>query len=187
MNPVHQSRKRIRHPGSLTAVFLIFIAVAAGCGKADLFVPRGSGSITIYTEPQGAVITFDGSTRGWAYEKKPIVIKGVANGWHTIRATIPGRVPRVEEVDLAGGEMTVRIPLDPQAFGRLTIYSDPPGAEVFIDSRFYGVANPKVEVNSLAYGEHVFWLRLKGYKSERHNVIVERQTDRAYRVHLKKE
>ncbi len=187
MNPAHPSWKRFCYPGSLAAIFLLIVIAAAGCGKGDLFVPRGTGSISIQTEPQGAVITFDGTTRGWAYEKKPIVIKGVTNGWHTIRATLPGQVPRVEEVDLAGGETTVRIPLDPQAFGRLTIYSNPPGAEVFISSRFYGVANPKVEINSLSYGEHILWVRLKGYQSKRHNVIVERQTDRAYRIHLEKE
>ncbi len=187
MNFVCLVRKRVRRPASLAAVFLILTLAAAGCGKGALFVPRGTGSIRIVSEPQGAVITFDGTPRGWTYEKKPVVIKGVVNGWHTVRAVLPGRVPRIEEVEISGGEVSVRIPLDAQAFGRLTIYSNPPGGEVFIDSRYYGVANPKIEVNSLAYGEHILWVRLKGYKSKRHNIIVERQADRAYRVQLKKE
>ncbi len=187
MNPTRTSWKRFRRLGNLTALFLLLVTAAVGCGKAALFVPRGSGSVSITTEPQGAVITFDGTTKGWTYEKKPIVIKGVANGWHTIRATLPGQVPRVEEIDLGSGETRISIPLDPQAFGRLTIYSNPPGAEVFIDSRFYGVARPKIEVNSLSYGEHILWMRLQGYQSKRHNIIVERQADRSYRVYLKKE
>ncbi len=187
MNFVCLIRKHVRRPVSLAAVFLIAALAAAGCGKGALLAPRGTGSIRIVSEPQGAVIIFDGTTKGWAYEKKPIVIKGVVNGWHTVRAAFPGRVTRVEEVEISGGEVSVRIPLDAQAFGRLTIYSTPPGGEVFIDSRFYGVANPKIEVNSLAYGEHILWVRLKGYKSKRHNIIVERQADRAYRVRLKKE
>lgn len=187
MNSVEKSWDVFRRAERMAPVFLLLVVVSAGCGKGELFVPRGTGTINIISEPQGAVITFDGTVKGWAYEKKPIVIKGATNGWHTIRASLPGRVPRVEEVDLEGGEITVRIPLDPQAFGRLTIYSDPPGAEVFVDSRFFGTANPKIEINSLSYGEHILWMRLKGYQSERHNVIVERQIDRAYRVHLKKE
>ena len=179
--------ERIRRRGSAVAVFLVFALAAAGCGKGQLFVPRGSGSIKIVSEPQGAVILFDGTPKGWTYEKKPIVIKGVPNGWHTIKATLPGRVPRIEEIEIDSSQADVRIPLGAQSFGRLTIYTAPPGGEVFIDSRFYGTANPKIEVNSLAYGEHVLWVRLKGYKSKRHNIIVERQIDRAYRVRLKKE
>jgi hypothetical protein len=172
---------------AIMAVALLFALVVGGCGKGELLSPRKTGTITILTEPQGAVIIFDGSPKGWTYEKKPVVVKAVRHGWHTIRATLPGRVPRVEEVELNTSELEVRIPLGTSSFGRLTIFSDPPGGEVFIGSRFFGTANPKVEINSLAYGEHTLWVRLKGYVDKRQNVIVERQADRAYRVRLTKE
>lgn len=168
-------------------VLALFAVVIFGCGKTPLLVRRGSGTVQIVTEPQGAVVIFDGSPKGWTYEKKPIVLKGVPHGWHTIRATLPGRVPRVEEVELGTSNLEVRIPLDTQSFGRVTVYTSPPGAEVYIGSRFYGTTNPKIEINSLPYGQHSLWVRLKGYEDKRHNIVVERQADRAYRILLKKE
>lgn len=166
---------------------VVFALVAFGCGKDPLLIRRGSGTIQIVSEPQGAVVIFDGSPRGWTYEKKPIVLRGVPHGWHTIRATLPGRVPRIEEVELGTSNLEVRIPLDTQSFGRLTVYTSPPGAEVYIGSRFYGTTDPRIEINSLPYGQHNLWVRLKGYQDKRHNIIVERQADRAYRILLTKE
>lgn len=159
---------------------------AAGCGKGKVFdLPRGAGTVTIITEPQGAIIAFDGSVRGRTYEKQPIVLKGITHGWHTIKATLPGHVPRVEEVRIDGSETEIRIPLSRDTFGRLSVVVDPPGAEVFIDSRYHGMAEPGKDIDSLAFGEHTLWLRLKGFQSEKRTITVERQFHRAYRLRMR--
>ncbi len=161
---------------------------AGGCGaRGDLAGPRETGTIRILSDPQGAAIDFDGVSRGETYDGKPLVLKGVPYGWHNVRASLPGRVPRVVEIDIGQPETEVRIPLSQEGYGRLAIHVHPPGAEVFIDSRYYGKAEPKVEVNTLSFGEHLLWVRLKGYRQERQNILVERQVDRAYHLFLKKE
>lgn len=81
----------------------------------------------------------------------------------------------------------VHIPLSQEKSGRLFVYTAPPGAEVFIDSEYYGTARPFVAVDDLAYGQHLLWVRLEGYASERELITVEEETDRGYRVHLEKE
>jgi hypothetical protein len=183
-------KQNFRYPGALPrfgviVVSLLFGLAAAGCGKGKVFdIPRGTETVTIFTEPQGAIIAFDGSVRGRTYEQQPLVIKGVSHGWHTIKATLPGRVPRVEEVRIDGSETKIRIPISQDTFGRISIIVDPPGAEVFIDSRYYGMAEPGKNIDSLAFGEHTLWLRLKGFRSEKRTITVERQFHRAYRLRM---
>ena len=175
-------------PRSAALACLLAALAVAGCGKGEISnVKSGMGTVTILTEPQGAVIQFDGSARGWAYAQKPIVIKGVAYGWHTIKATLPGRVPRIEEVRIDGKQTRINLRLEQNSFGKLSVIVDPPGAEVFVDSRYHGLAEPKRDIDSLAIGEHTLWLRLKGFRSERRSIVVERQFHRSYRLRMKVE
>lgn len=169
----------------LAACLLIAFGVA-GCGKGKLLeLNQGSGTMTVTSEPQGAVITFDGSNRGWAYAQKPIVIKGISYGWHTVKASLPGYVPRIDEMDFGSSQVAVHMVLSKDTFGRLSIVVEPSGAEVFVDSRFYGVASPVKEINGLAFGEHTVWVRKKGFRPERKSIVVERQTHRAYRLKMR--
>lgn len=176
-----------RTPGRAAAALALALLAAGGCGKSVLLGPPPTGTLRILSEPEGAVIIFDGAGRGTTFNAKPIVLKGVTYGRHTVRAEFPGRVPRVEEVDFARPEAEIRIPLSRSRFGGFAVYVDPPGAEVFIDSRYYGKAAPKIEVNDLPFGEHSLWVRLEGYEVERQVIVVERQTDRAFRLFLRKQ
>jgi hypothetical protein len=187
MNKIHRSGRFAWRTLGLVVCLLIAFG-AAGCGKGKLLdLNQGSGTLTISTEPQGAVIIFDGSNRGWAYVQKPIILKGVSYGWHSIKAVLPGYVPRIDEMNFGSSLAAVRMALSKNTFGRLTIFVDPSGAEVFVDSRFYGAASPTKEINGLAFGGHTVWVRKKGFRPERKSIVVERQTHRAYHLKLRPE
>ena len=138
------------------------------------------------SRPEGAVVIFNGNPRGEAYKLRPVEIKGVDYGRHSIRAEFPGYVGQVLEVDVRAKKTSIEMRLTREGAGRLVVRSDPPGAEVFIGSRYYGKTDPALEVTNLAPGEYSIWLRLPGHGMERRNVIVERRRERRYIVVLDK-
>ena len=175
---------------SLVVLFMLFAMVSAlGCarGKKAAEAPRsGKGEIVVTSKPEGAVVIFNGNPRGEAYSLRPVEIKGVDYGRHSIRAEFPGYVGQVVEVDVRVKKTSIEIRLSRDGAGRLVVRSDPPGAEVFIGSRYYGKADPALEVTNLTPGEYSMWLRLPGHGMERRKVIVERRRERRYMVVLDK-
>ncbi len=178
---------------SIRSIFILFtlltLAAGAGCarGKKSAETPRsGKGEIIVTSRPEGAVIIFNGNLRGEAYKLRPVEIKGVDYGRHSVRAEFPGYVGRVVEFDVRAKKTPVEIRLTKNGAGRLVVHSNPPGAEVFINSRYFGKAEPMLKVPSLAPGEYSMWLRLPGYGMERRKVIVERRRERRYMVVLDK-
>ncbi len=172
---------------ALVLAALCALASGVGClGERRVELPRGQASVLVTSEPDGATIIFDGNPHGAAYAKKPVEIKGVAYGRHSIRAQFPGYVTQVLEVDVRSEKVPLKMRLSKGGEGRLVIRSSPSGAEVFINSRYYGKADPALEVTTLAAGEHSMWLRLPGHLMERQNVIVESRRERHYQVALDK-
>ena len=175
---------------SIIVLFTLFaLATGAGCarGKKAADIPRdGKGAIIVTSKPEGAVIFFNGNLRGEAYSLRPVEIKGVDYGRHTIRAEFPGYVGQVHEVDVRAKKTPIQIRLRKDGAGRLVVYSIPPGAEVFIGSQYYGKADPALVLTNLNPGEYSMWLRLQGHGMERRNVIVERRRERRYMVVLDK-
>ncbi|MBI3128503.1 MAG: PEGA domain-containing protein [Candidatus Tectomicrobia bacterium] len=174
--------------GLWAAVLLAMLAAAAGCFRRSgpVEVTREVGTVRILSEPEGAAVDFDGRPRGEAFKAEPLVIRGVPYGWHSIRATRLGMVPHILEFNLERPEAEFRIPVSAGGAGRLTVRTVPPGAEVFISSRYYGKADPQIQVSALAYGEHSLWVRLDGHRQERINILVERQIERTYHLFLTK-
>lgn len=176
------------HRAIWVLTYLLIGLVAVGCGKGKILTaPKGLSVLSIYSVPQGAAISFDGSVRGRAYAQKPLVIKGVPYGWHNIKVSLPSYVSRIEQVWVDRVKTSLRIRLSKKSFGRLTVVVEPSGAEVFVDSRYYGNAAPAVNVDSLPFGEHTIFVRKKGFLSERRSIVVERQFHYSYRLRLKAE
>lgn len=170
------------------ALLLFSLAVAAGCSRKGELVEltRELGTVRVLSQPEGAAVDFDGTPRGETFNADPLVVRGVPFGWHTVRASRLGMVPHILEFNLERGEAEFRIPVSADGFGRLTVRTVPPGAEVFIDSRYYGKAEPQLQINALSYGEHSLWVRLEGHRQERLNILVERQIERSYHLFLTK-
>jgi hypothetical protein len=165
---------------------LVLALLAAGCSSrgGPLEFTRPLGAVRILSEPQGASIDFDGTPRGESFDAQPLMFRGVPYGWHTVRAAMLGRVPHVMEFNLNRPEAEIRVPLSTDGAGHLAVRTTPPGGEVFIDSRYYGKADPRIQINSLSYGEHSLWVRLDGHRQERLNILVERQVERTYHLFL---
>ena len=182
--------RRILTRKTKTVFLVLCLALLGGCGffsaSSALLGSRGAGTVRIIVDNPGAEITFDGSPRTNPGKSVPIVAKGVAFGWHTVRVSLPGFVTRIDEVEVGGEEATVRITLRESVAGRVSIYTTPPGGEIFIDSRYYGKAAPEIMLPQLPFGTHSLWVRLEGYANESRSIVVDRQTDRAYRMHLEK-
>lgn len=168
---------------------LLTLALGAGCarGKKAAEAPRsGKGEIVVTSKPEGAVVIFNGNPRGEAYSLRPVEIKGVDYGRHSIRAEFPGYVGQILEIDVRAKKTPVQMRLTRDGAGSLVVLSDPSGAEVFIGSQYYGKTDPFLEVTSLAPGEYSMWLRLPGHGMKRRNVVVERMRERRYMVVLDK-
>ncbi len=166
------------------------LAQATGCARnssVDTASSQGKGDIFVTSAPEGAVVAFNGNLRGTTYAGKPVVIKAVNYGRHSIRTEFPGYVAQILEVDVRAEKVPVHMKLTKGGAGRLVVLSNPPGAEVFIASRYYGKTNPTLEVSSLRPGAYSMWLRLPGYRMERRNIVVERGRERIYRVFLERE
>lgn len=170
------------------AHFLVLLLLAAGCGKGPFLDDPADrlGTLEISSAPPGVTVLLNGQPRGETRAESPIAVNGLPYGWHTIRATFPGRVTRLEEVELLQKRLRVRVPLEKPVFGRTVIYTTPPGAEVFIESRYYGMTKPFLVIDNLPFGTHTLWVRLKGHREKRRTLVVERQLERAYRLHLVK-
>ncbi len=165
------------------------LVLGTGCArgkKAAEATLSGKGEIIVTSKPEGAFVIYNGNPRGETYSLKPVEIKGVDFGRHSIRAEFPGYVGQVVEVDMRSKKMSIEIKLTKDGAGRLVVRSDPPGAEVFIGSRYYGKASSAIEVTDLTPGEYSMWLRLPGHGMERRKVIVERRRERRYTVVLEK-
>ncbi len=168
---------------------LFVLVTGAGCAREKKTVenPRsGKSELTVTGKPEGAVIIFNGNPRGEIYKLRPVKIKGVNFGRHSIRAEFPGYVGRFVEFEVRAKKTSIEVRLTRGGAGRLVVRSDPPGAEVFIGSQYYGKTDPTLEVASLAPGEYSMWLRLPGHAMERRNIIVERRRERRYMVVLDK-
>ncbi len=185
------SSRTIKNPLNAILVPLIFCALvfAGGCAARNegADVPRGMGSLLVRSVPEGGAIIFNGNPRGAAYSQKPIEIKGVAYGRHSIRVEFPGYVAQVLEVDVREKKVPIRIKLTKDGAGSLVVGSNPPGAEVFVNSRYYGNAAPTLRITNLSAGAYSMWLRLPGYRMERHNVVVDRRLEYRYLIALDKE
>lgn len=180
-------KRPIRFIVVLSMLFALVSAVGCARGKKAAEAPRsGKGELVVTSRPEGAVVIFNGNPRGEAYKLRPVEIKGVDYGRHSIRAEFPGYVGQVLEVDVRAKKTSIEMRLTRDGAGRLVVRSDPPGAEVFIGSQYYGKADPTLEVTNLTPGEYSMWLRLPGHGMERRNVIVERRRERRYMVILDK-
>jgi serine/threonine protein kinase len=133
-----------------------------------------TGRVTVQSIPAGALITFDGKSRGSA----PQTFADLPLGKYTLKVARSGYVPKTQDVVLTAEEpsrdVTVRLER-PGAAGRagsassaaartgiLVVDTLPKGASVTIDGKPAGVT--PVRVPALAIGTHTVRIQLAGHK-----------------------
>ena len=126
---------------------------------APVVVP---GQITVDSTPQGAQVQLDGATDPtWV---TPLSVSSLDPGPHSITVSKGGYVTDSRTVKVvSGSKSSVVIHLNPLS-ATLSVTSNPPGANIYVDGRDMGKLTPaQVSVNK---GQHVVLIRKPGYIDE---------------------
>ncbi|NTV00919.1 MAG: PEGA domain-containing protein, partial [Methanoregulaceae archaeon] len=134
------------------------------------------GVVTITSEPAGAEVAVGGISFG----KTPVYNHEGEAGVHPIQVSLAGYQPYSSEIQVIPGQLnTVMVqlyPLQPSVTGQsagstveftvttscIRFNSDPPGADIYVDSRFVGMT--PADICGLSPGKHETSLMLPFYK-----------------------
>ena len=120
------------------------------------------GQLAVDSTPQGAQVQIDGaSDPSWV---TPFVITNIQPGQHSITTAKAGYSTDTRTINVASAyraSTSVRLA---QLMSTLVVKSDPPGANIYVDSRDMGVRTPaQISVDK---GQHVVLVRMSGYLDE---------------------
>ena len=113
-------------------------------------------SLIVTSTPPGATVTLDGTTKGVT----PLTLIGLKPRNYGLVISLKGYAAISRTVDLSDGTQSTQDFALKQAFGRLSIISDPAGAQVIIDGKSRGVTPLKID--SLPVGDYALTLKLDG-------------------------
>jgi hypothetical protein len=128
---------------------------------ASLTPVQSTGSVYVTSSPSGASVYLDDVYKGTT----PNTITSVATGTHTIQISRSGYQTYTGTVSVSSGSTTtvsVSLPPISSSVGSLYMTSNPPGAQVYVDSTYRGTT--PTTVGSLSQGTHAVLLRLSGYQ-----------------------
>jgi PKD repeat protein len=145
--------------------------------------PPPNGSIAITSIPSGAEVYIDGRQSGIA----PALFPEIVPGNHLVTLSTKGYDDWSHIVSVGSGQMAA-INADliaaKEITGSLAVITDPPGAEVFIDSDFKGVS--PVTIPGLSVGTHTILLTLQEYADTTTNISVAAGQTQKYTRELQK-
>jgi hypothetical protein len=119
---------------------------------------RDTGSVSIDSKPSGAEISVDGTIKG----KTPAEILEYP-GSHEVVLNLSGFYDCSKTVSVkAGSGVSVSCNLEP-SLGSIIVRSNPPGAEILIDGKSLGKADPGLNVSNLEPGSYKVLFKLAGY------------------------
>ncbi|HEY5622541.1 MAG TPA: PEGA domain-containing protein [Gammaproteobacteria bacterium] len=126
----------------------------------EVEMERLPGLITLTTEPEvAAEVRVDGELVGTT----PLTDTEIVTGRHQIELTAERYLAEVRELEVVGGgeRQSLAVALTPN-WAPVSLTSDPPGAEVFVDGTSVGETPLVAEVGA---GERIVELRLSGYNA----------------------
>ena len=124
---------------------------------AELLLGEPWGTLTVAPTPAQSAVYVDGAFVGLGVIELPYQVLGP----HTVRVTAPGHEPLERTVTLAAGGNTLAPALEPLPPRPVTIVSAPPGASLYLDSRYLGTT--PLPVAASARPARVL-VRLEGYR-----------------------
>lgn len=113
--------------------------------------------LTVHPEPPQSAVYVDGALAGFGATE----VRYLPLGRYTVRVTAPGHEPLERTVALAGSGWTLTPALAPLPPQSITVVSAPPGAALYLDSRYLGVTPLPVPVTERPAR---LLLRLDGYR-----------------------
>jgi hypothetical protein len=128
------------------------------------------GSISINSEPAGAEVYLDGNYLGMTISESPHTINDLLEGTYALKFIRGGYYDWEGEISvLAKMERSVKVSLIAKP-GAMNIYSEPDGAEIYVDNNYMG-ATP-LSLKKVAEGEHEIRLVKEKYKEWTQRVFV---------------
>ncbi len=118
-----------------------------------------TGSLTITSNPSGAVVILDGINS----ETTPYTFTGLTTGYHTVEVDYPGYEAYIHNVYVDNGaDIEINADLiELVSSGSLFVESTPGGADVYVDGNYQGTS--PVTVGAMSTGTHQVELHLAGY------------------------
>jgi eukaryotic-like serine/threonine-protein kinase len=126
---------------------------------APVIVP---GQMTVDSTPQGAQVQLDGATDPtWV---TPLAVSSLDPGPHSITISKSGYVTDSRTIKVVSGSKSSVVVHLNQLSATLSVTSNPPGANIYVDGRDMGKLTPaQVSVDK---GQHVVLIRKAGYIDE---------------------
>ncbi|MBA4368032.1 MAG: hypothetical protein C0403_10405 [Desulfobacterium sp.] len=125
-----------------------------------------TGKASIVSIPEGAEVFLNGVNKGLT----PVVLNDIEEGEYDVSIRKEGFEPYTEKMLISStetGEVTAT--LQP-IYGALLVISEPPGAEVYIDSIKSGIT--PVSLNQVAKGNHHIRVDKPGYETWTKNIAI---------------
>ena len=119
---------------------------------------HGVYALAITSTPAGATVSLDGANKGVT----PLTITGLKPRNYEVIVTLKGYAPISRTVDLSDSTQATQDFTLQQAFGKISIASDPVGAQVLLDGKDYG--KTPLKIDSLPVGDYSLTLKLDGSK-----------------------
>jgi serine/threonine protein kinase len=120
------------------------------------------GQLTVDSTPQGAQVQLDGtSDPSWL---TPFSWTNVQPGQHSITVSKAGYSTDTRTVAVNSGSRASASVRLSQLMAMLVVKSDPPGADIYVDSRNVGTKTP-AQI-SVGKGQHIVLVRMPGYLDE---------------------
>jgi hypothetical protein len=135
-------------------------------------IERDSVIVTVRTEGAPAEIALDLRAVGIASATAPLVVlvNSDAGKQHTLRATRTGFLPTEHPLERLSRGDKIEIVLEPRPnIARITVTSDPAGAEISEATRVIGTAPQSID---LAPGDYEIFGRLRGHTPARERIYV---------------
>ncbi|NYT17594.1 MAG: PEGA domain-containing protein [Methanomicrobiales archaeon] len=124
-------------------------------------VPPATGSIAVETDPAEANVYLDTEFIGLS----PVSVGNVTPGSHSVQIEKDGYEPREVNTTVSAGATTIvsvaLTALPPPTTGSLDVFSEPTGANVYVDTDFKGITN--LSVPDLYPGLHTVRVEKDGY------------------------
>lgn len=115
-------------------------------------------SLVVTSTPPGATVGLDGATKGIT----PLTVAGLKPRNYALVVSLKGYATISRTVDLSDATQSTQDFSLVKAFGKLSITSDPTGAQVVMDGKPYGVTPLKID--SFPVGNYALTLKLDGSK-----------------------
>jgi hypothetical protein len=138
--------------------------------------PVQTGTIYAQSAPAGAAIYLNGNFYGYS----PVTIPSLAPASYTLKASLSGYTPDTQIITVYAGQTASYFPTlrpsppAPRSTGTVTVTSNPPAAQVYVDGMYQGTAPLTV---TLYPGTHAFRLSLAGYNDYSTSVYVNANTN----------